>query len=61
LEEAETEREMDKWNLKNVMLERDMENCEVYTVPAFHLIERRPPVIKGDPLQVQNSKGGKFI
>jgi len=58
LEEAESERGMDKWRLNNIVVERDLENCESLSVPAWHLTERRPSVLSGDIVQVQNCKGG---
>jgi hypothetical protein len=58
LEEAEADRGLDRWNLKSVVVQKDLENCELYSVPAMHLAERRPPVLCGDPVKVQNSKGG---
>jgi hypothetical protein len=61
LEEAEADRGIQHWNLKSILISKDLEVSDSFSVPEQLLIERRPSVLIGDPVKVQHTAGGIFF
>jgi hypothetical protein len=61
LEEAEADRGIQHWNLKSILISKDLDASDSYSVPAQLLTERRPSVLIGDPVKVQHTAGGRFF
>jgi hypothetical protein len=61
LEEAEADRGIQHWNLKGIMISKDLEVSDSYSVPSLLLTERRPSVLLGDSVKVQHAAGGGFF